>query len=285
MSAGEWLWVDGEPDAMVPADDRGLLLADGLFETIRLEGREPCLFDYHCARMAAGLAVLQFPNPTTSATDALTAAVNWACAHPGHAGNGILRLTLTRGSGPRGYLPPACPALRSIARLTAGLPTNSEPARLTTVSVAWSEQAQLAGLKLLARAEQSLASLEAQQLGYDDALMRDSNGMLVSSATGNLFIRRANTLYTPTLSRCGIAGTRRAHIVSSLGKRCGFVVQEVTCELAMLESADEVFVCNAVVGVRPVQSVSHGGHTWSFPDQSAYRRLSPLIHQSLSGVA
>ncbi len=285
MSAGEWLWVDGEPDAMVPADDRGLLLADGLFETIRLEGREPCLFDYHCTRMAAGLAALQFPSPTSSATDALTAAVNWACAHPGHDGNATLRLTLSRGSGPRGYVPPACPAPRAIARLTAGLPTNTQPARLTTVSVAWSEQTQLAGLKLLARTEQVLASLEAKQHGYDDALMRDSGGVLVSGASGNLFIRRENTLYTPVLSRCGIAGTRRAHIVSSLGEHCGYRVEEAVCQLAMLESADEVFVCNAVVGVRPVQSVCHGDQTWAFPDQSAYRRLSPLIHQSPAGFA
>lgn len=284
MTAGEWLWVDGEPGATVPADDRGLLLADGVFETVRLEDRHPQQLDYHRSRMAAGLSALQFPNPKMLAHESLDRVLKWACDHPGHAGDAVLRVTITRGSGSRGYLPPLNPSPRLIARLSSTVPSGESPIKLATVSVAWSEQARLAGLKLLARTEQSLASLEARLQGYDDALMRDSRGRLISCASGNLFFRTADTLLTPRLDTCGIAGTRRSHILAGLGAYCGYRVEQVDCELALLASIEEVFVCNAVVGVSPIQSITHEGTTWTFPDHTAGQRLAPLIHKPMSDL-
>lgn len=52
------LWADQEP---VPADDRGLAYGDGLFETIRIEGRRPLLLARHLARLVRGAEVLDIP--------------------------------------------------------------------------------------------------------------------------------------------------------------------------------------------------------------------------------
>ncbi|MBE7213377.1 MAG: aminotransferase class IV, partial [Gluconacetobacter diazotrophicus] len=97
------IWLNGRllpaAEAAIPPDDRGLLLADGLFETIRLSGGGPAHPLAHLARLRAGAAVLGIPVPFPDPVllDAL-ASTAWSNALP----DGSLRLTLTRGPGPRG---------------------------------------------------------------------------------------------------------------------------------------------------------------------------------------
>jgi 4-amino-4-deoxychorismate lyase len=75
---------------------------------------------------------------------------------------GVARLTVTRGSGPRGYAPPEPPQLRSIlARLSAARGRRTSELRCGVATTRWATQPQLAGLKLLARTEQVLAAGEA----------------------------------------------------------------------------------------------------------------------------
>jgi len=280
--AAEWLWVDGQQAAMVPADDRGLLLADGVFETIRIERRRPSLSHYHLARLVAGLGALNFPHAQHLAQESLERVLGWGCAHTGHEGDAVLRLSVTRGSGPRGYAPPNSATPRVIARLNAGLPKPCPHLRLSTVAINWPDQPYLAGLKLLARTEQILAIMDAQQKGFDDALMRDAQGRLISTASGNLFFRLGDRLITPALTQCGIAGTRREHIITVVGRSCGYSVEETVCELGLLDIVNEVFTCNAISGIRSVASIAHGGQAWSFDDQSAVGRLAPHIHLASS---
>ena len=115
----------------VPADDRGLLLGDGLFETLLARDGAIEDFERHLARMAAGCAVLGIGAPDEAAARAAATA---ALAEAGLGqGRAAVRLTLTSGSG-RGLDRPLLTAGRLIAQATPA-PDWRGPAALATVTV------------------------------------------------------------------------------------------------------------------------------------------------------
>ena len=97
-----------EEDALIRASDRGFTLGDGIFETMRAQaGRIHCL-DAHLERLRRSAERLRIPLPLgfSELPGALT---NTLVANNLDSGDAALRLTLTRGPGPRGLPPPAKP--------------------------------------------------------------------------------------------------------------------------------------------------------------------------------
>jgi 4-amino-4-deoxychorismate lyase len=267
-------WVDGVEGAEVPIDDRGFNLADGAFETMRVKAGLPACFSLHRARLAAGLSCLGFDSPAKTAEKALLDALEWLRAIDREA-SGVLRLTLTRGSGPRGYRALSGLPTRLVSRFLPGeIEPPLAPARMGIAPICYASQPFFHGAKLLARAEQVVATSWAHQQGYDDALMSSAEGRWVSAGSGNLFLRLGTRLMTPPVDDMGIAGTRRELILSTLATSAGYEVAVEPCTEEIARGADEAFLCNAVVGIRSIQSVADIG----FASTAAAERLRPLIH-------
>jgi 4-amino-4-deoxychorismate lyase len=253
--------VDGSPATGLPLPDRGLEFGDGLFETLLLKQGRPLHLELHLQRLGAGLRALHFPDCLATAAAQLQSVAD-ECSQLAPTWS-ALRLTVTRGPGRRGYAPPPRPQPRIIISVTplerdAGMaPT---PARVGVATVRWSLQPLLAGIKHLNRLEQVLAAREAQLAGFDEALMQDQDGHVISVAAGNLFIVRDGKLLTPRLDRCGIAWTRRRLILEQWAPALGLPAAECRIGLEELESAEEVFYCNSLLGPRPVASL--GDRRW-----------------------
>jgi 4-amino-4-deoxychorismate lyase len=247
------IWVDGELSSQLPLPDRGLYFGDGLFETL-LYWQGKCLFvDLHWQRLQRGLDLLDFPDCLPSIRHQLER-VEEACRREG-PGRRALRITVTRGTGPRGYAPPAEPQPRiviSAAPPEAETLEMAAPASLCLAGIRWSRQPQLAGLKHLNRLEQVLAAAEAARAGCDEALMLDQSEGVLSVAAGNLFLVSGGQLLTPCLDQCGIAGTRRRLILERWAPAIGLQVVEQRLDLARLQRAEEVFYSNSLQGLRPV---------------------------------
>ena len=267
------VWVDGTLADSVPADDRGLNLADGVFETLRVEEGKVALANSHCERLSRGLSLLAFAEPEEQAENAIKLAVDGLNEVLANA-TGSLRVTVTRGSGPRGYAPPDNPQVRVISRFANGLPVAAKPACAAISPTFWAEQPQFAGAKLLARTEQVMALNWAKQAGYDDAVMTTADGRCISTASGNIFFRRGQDLFTPRLTTCGIAGTRRRAIVDYWAPALGYTVAQTDITVDQLDRFDEVFSCNAIQGVRSLAAID----TLIFGDYSAAQAFAPRIH-------
>ena len=146
------------PPSNLPWDDRGLLLGDGLFETMLwVDGGLPRL-DAHLARMAAGCETLGLPLFDLVEARAL------CLAAPAEAGvDGVraaVRLTLTAGSGGRGLDRPAAPAPR-LAATAAAAPVVTTPADLALAKTRRNEGSPAARLKTLSYVDNVLARAEA----------------------------------------------------------------------------------------------------------------------------
>ena len=256
------IWIDGREGRELPLPDRGLDYGDGLFETLLLKQGAPLFLDVHLARLGRGLEILAFPalrgaieKQLQQACDDITSR-EWPWT--------ALRLTVTRGSGPRGYAPPAESHPRIVitaTRLQRDCTKLSLPLVLSTADIGWPEQPALSGVKHLNRLEQVLAAAQAQREGVDDCLMLDRDGNAVSTTSGNLFLCVDDTLLTPPLGRCGIAGTRRELVMRKWAPSIGLSVAEQHIEPTMITRAQEVFVSNSLIGLRPVASVP--GVNWS----------------------
>jgi branched-chain amino acid aminotransferase len=234
------------PDAPhVSAGDRGLTLADGLFETMRSRNGRIFKRDRHLARLTGGLAVLGIPVPPS-----LEAWIDVALASRA-AADVRVRVTVTRGDGPPGLVPP--PDVRptvivAVTPLSDLSETGLPPAlALHVASGRRNERAMTAGLKTLSYTDGVMAMLEARRHGADDALLLDTEGHCSETTACNVFICTAGTLTTPPTGCGALPGITRGvvlELASAMGMACG----ERPFDLDALLAADEVFVTNSTRG-------------------------------------
>jgi branched-subunit amino acid aminotransferase/4-amino-4-deoxychorismate lyase len=235
----------------LPFNDRGLLLGDGLFETLLAVDGAPRDWDAHMARLSLGCAALGLPSPDeTELRAAAQAALASAGLDTGHA---ALRITWTAGSGGRGLdrPEPCAPALFATA---APAPATAEPLRLVTARTRRNGGSIASRHKTLSYLDNVLARREARQAGADEAVMLNTDGHVACAAAGNLFWVTGGRLLTPSLD-CGIlAGVTRAKVLA-WASQAGVPVAETEAGPAALEAAEAMFVTNSLTGARPVQSL------------------------------
>jgi 4-amino-4-deoxychorismate lyase len=255
------IWVNGCLAQALPLPDRGLDFGDGLFETLLLVEGKPQHLELHFQRLQAGLDVLGFPDCLAEVARQIFAVLNARHVQ----GRAAMRVTITRGAGPRGYLPPDEAKPRCVISVSDEIePLNIKmlsPAHLALANIRWGNQPALAGIKHLNRLEQVLAAQQRRDAGADEVIMLDQEGFVISVSAGNIFILEAGELLTPVLAHCGVLGTRRRLILDTLAPVLNVPARETRISVEQLESASEVFYCNALIGVRPV--ASFGARNWS----------------------
>ncbi len=218
--------------------------------------------EHHLQRLARGLRLLGFPDCRGTVESQLSGVLG----ELEHAGvrEAVLRLTVTRGGGPRGYAPPAACDPRTIISV-AGAQRNwnelSDPVHLGVARIRLAAQPQLAGIKHLNRLEQVLAARERAQSGVDELLVLDQNACVASVISGNIFAVVGGSLVTPTLQSCGVRGTRRQLLIERWAPALGMQVTEQNISIEQLEHAKELFYTNSLLGLCPVASLG-AGH-WS----------------------
>lgn len=240
--------VDGVAQTQVRADDRGLLYGDGLFETILFVRGEAPLWPRHMTRLLEGCTRLRLPMPDANA---LAHEASVVCAGMDRA---VVRLTITRGSGPRGYAPPTP---TQPLRVVSASPAPEIPpgwydrgVRVRCCDLRLSAQPPLAGIKHLNRLENVLARAEWSDASIAEGMLRDADGCVISATAANVFVVLGGRLVTPKLDRCGVAGVARAQVLAWCD-----AIDVRDLEMDELMRADEIFLTNAVRGIVPVTAL------------------------------
>jgi branched-chain amino acid aminotransferase/4-amino-4-deoxychorismate lyase len=233
---------------MIPHDDRGLLLGDGLFETLlALDGRLVWA-EAHLDRLARGCAALGLPAPDRAAAmAAMDAALEGAGLTTGRA---AVRLTLTAGSGGRGLDRPAAPEPRLFAS-AAPASAAAAPARVIWSGVRRNEGSPASRLKTLSYLDSVLARAEATAAGADEALLLNGRGEAACAAAANLFWIREGRLFTPALD-CGVLDGVTRDVVMAAARSAKVETVEVRAGPDDVVRADGAFLTNSLIGVRPI---------------------------------
>ncbi len=235
----------------VPADDRGLLLGDGLFETILADNGRLDAFDAHARRLIAGCAVLGLPVP--DAAD-LRRAADAVLAERGlTAERAAVRLTWTAGSGGRGLERPESPAPRLIAQASpASAPAG--PATLVTAEIRRNATSPASRLKTLAYLDNVLARRAAVIAGADEALMLNTEDEIAGGAASNVFWIAGDRLFTPALA-CGVLdGVMRGRVLRAAAA-LGVEAVEARAGAEALLAAEAAFLTNSLIGLRAVSAI------------------------------
>ena len=226
------------PTDAIPSDDRGLLLGDGLFETLlAVDGDAPWL-SAHLDRMAAGCEILNLPFDRDEAERLVREAA------PAE-GRFAVRLTLTAGSGGRGLDRPAAPVVRLFATAAPSVAIATS-ATLIVARTRRNEGSPVSRLKTLSYLDNVLARAEAKSAGADEAVMLNNRGEVACAGAANLFWISGGRLFTPRLDCGALAGITRARLLALE------TVEEIAVGVAALETADAIFLTNSLIGVRPV---------------------------------
>ena len=236
--------VNGQTTNSVSARDRGLAYGDGVFRTLRTEAGQPLWWEDHYAKLAADCSALMLDCPDQATLRAEVCQV-------AEAGQGVVKIVVTRGTGARGYALPAGPAATCIV-VASGLPHHAQ--NRDDIHARWCElklarQPRLAGIKHLNRLENVLARAEWDAPAISEGLLCDDSGAVVSGVMSNVFWAKGRALFTPDLSQCGVAGVARKRLLRAAA-RLGITLHTGRFLPAELLAADEVMLCNSLIGVR-----------------------------------
>lgn len=243
-------WRDGEwiEDAdILPADDRGLTLGDGLFETLLAVEGGLAHAGLHFRRLAASAAALGLPPPPEAHRLEAVARETLARNRLGR-GRAAVRLTLTAGRSGRGLARDPSAAARLLVTASPA-PEAGTPVRLATASVRRNPASPASRHKTLSYIDSVMALRQATGLGADEAVMLNVRGRPASAAAANLVFRIDGEMVTPPLSEGVLAGTTRTRLLEALPE---MVERRLTRTEA--RRADALVLTNALRGIRPALS-------------------------------
>ena len=193
---------------------------------------------------------------------------------------------MRRGGGGGGFGPPATAC--SPTRIVLRYPWPDHPRRfwdegvdVRLCSTRLASNPTLAGIKHLNRLEQVLARSEWYDPEIAEGLMSDQHGRVIAGTQTNLFMVRSGRLLTPELRECGVAGVVRGLILERAASWGGAAAAEAVLDLADLQNADEVFLCNAVVGIWPVRRIE----SWIYASGPVTGRLMAGLEAMRNGGA
>jgi branched-chain amino acid aminotransferase len=257
-----------EVQAVVPVSDRGFLLGDGLFETVRVANGKPFRIAQHLDRLARGAGFFKIKMPFSSEQLQEFAA---RLITQNQMPEAVLRLTLTRGSGGRGYAPntnakptvvmtlhpapgapasgPASSGLSSpLAGPEAGAPLGWN---LITSSFRIPAGDPLAAFKTTSKILHVMARAEAVERGADEALLLNTNGKVAETAGGNIFWVSDGNICTVPAGHGILPGVTRA-VVLEICRTLGLPVSECVIKPEDLKNSKGVFITQSVLGIVPV---------------------------------
>jgi branched-chain amino acid aminotransferase len=267
-------------NAVVPVNDRGFTLGDGLFETIPLYDGRPFLLDRHLLRLRDSAEIISLRIPFTD-DDIANAVTN--LAGRGGISRGVTRLTVTRGAGPRGYGIADCDSPTWVVTVEPYEPMSQEKWErgfaLASVTIRKNVSSPLNGVKSTSALERIMILDEAKKTGADEALVLSTAGHIACGSAVNVFWVREGRIETPSLE-CGILpGVTRALTLELAGKEKMETV-EGRFPPSVLMDAQEVFVTNSLIGIVPVTRID--GREISAGPGPVTRRLAELYKIAIS---
>ncbi|HSC53645.1 MAG TPA: aminotransferase class IV [Phnomibacter sp.] len=267
-----------ESQAQVSVNNRAFRYGDGFFETIKLVQGKVVNPQLHTDRLLHTLQRLQFDCPAYFTPKNIIDRIEELVIYNQHQALARIRLTVFRGDG----------SLHDIDNLRPNLLIQSWP--LDTVYNQLNENGWVidvykeghktcdafANLKSNNYLLYAMASIYARQNKFDDVLVLNEHGRIADATIANTWIVEQGKLVTPTLSEAPVAGTMRRFIVEN-AHRFGLQVTEDIITIERLKAADELWLTNALYGIRWVKQLGDTTYGNKYALQLHQQLLQPLL--------
>ncbi|WP_369788539.1 aminodeoxychorismate lyase [Rouxiella sp. WC2420] len=263
-------WINGIEQRVISVADRAVQFGDGCFTTGWIKNGEVQRLEAHISRLQQAVSRLMMPECDWPVLiDEMRRAAS-SCQQ-----EGVIKVILSRGEGGRGYSSQGCVGPTRIMSLSP-YPQHyhrwrQQGIELAPSPVALARNPLLAGIKHLNRLEQVMIRRHLDITSAHEALVDDTDGMLIECCAANIFWRKGSKVFTPDLSHSGVDGLMRQHIISILNDSRDFSVETVRETRGVLENAEEVVVCNALMPILPVRKIEN----WHYTAAKLFEFLQP----------
>ena len=253
--------------------NRAFLYGDGLFESVKIINGKPFNLDVHLKRLfsAALLLNLEISISRNDFQDDIEILIRENNIKKG----GNLKILVFREEGGK-YLPENNQASSLIMSETSdknSFSLNKKGLELGLFKTQLKPMNKLSNYKTISALQSVMCSLDARQKGKDDCLMFNTENRIIESANSNIFYVKNNIIFTPQLREGCVDGTMRNCILSL--KDLDYKIVENEVKLGDILEAEEVFLTNAIQGVRWVSHIKEQ----QFTEQKVVKLLTNKINQ------
>jgi branched-chain amino acid aminotransferase len=257
---------------LVHASSRGLRYGDGLFDTGKVRDGQLELWPLHFKRLYAGLQTLHFSVPSDFTIDFLQREVLELVKRNDHDRLGRIRINVFRGEDQKlNYI------IESFALEQDFSPIDAPALSLGIFPHGRKSIDAYSSLKSNNYLIYLMGAAWAKAEGWGECLILNPFERIADASIHNVFAVKGNTLLTPALTEGGIAGVMRRYLISQ-APSWGWTIHEMPLSVLDVEEADEVFLTNALAGMRFVRQL--GKVTYG---REASRVIYQQLVQSLKG--
>jgi branched-chain amino acid aminotransferase len=257
-----FVYIDGKyyprSEAKVSVFDHGLLYGDGVFEGIKSYDGTVFQLKEHLERIyfSAKAIMLEMPLSKEEMAQAVLETLR-----KNNLKDAYIRLVVTRGLGDLGLDPRKCPKSTVIVIAVPSLQLYEEEKRRRGVSMIVASvrrdpvDATTHEIKSLNYLNSILAKIEANNVGADEAIILDTQGLVSEASAENVFIVKNGMVMTPPATSGPLAGIT-ASVVKNVAKKSGYTVVERAITVAELYAADEAFLTGTAAELMPIREVN-----------------------------
>lgn len=244
-----------EPVLMV--DNKSYRYGDGLFETMKIVNSQIRLSDYHFERFFSALSVLHFSIPALLTAERIKEEITRLCIKNGCENLARVRLSAFRGNGgifdgndELQYTIECWPLPSSLNHLNEnGLVIGIHPDVRKSCD-------KFSNIKSANYLPYTMAAKFAKENKWNDCLVLNSHERIADASIANVFIIKDDTVRTPSLQEGCVSGVMRKYLLNKLREK-GYQIAEGIITVEDLEAADEVFLTNAISGIKWVKQLGN----------------------------
>ncbi len=253
------IWINNKifsaKNAKISVFDRGFLYGDGIFETMRCYGGKIFKLSEHLARLFHSAKTVNIKVPYSGIK--LAKAVNKTLEF-NKSKDAYARITVTRGESAfslAGGAEIGSNVVITVKEFT-GYPGRFYSSGITAKisQIRQNEKSDLSKIKSANFLNHILARIDAQNEGFDEAILMNIAGDVAEAVTSNIFLIKKEALITPSLDSGILPGITRSAVIR-IALNLGMKVRERRVSRKELLSADEIFLTNSLAEILPVVKI------------------------------
>lgn len=238
----------------IVSQNRAFLYGDAVFETVKVVEGKVLFMEDHYFRLMASMRIVRMQIPMEFTLENLEQSILDLAIKNGCSDCGRVRITVFRNPG--GFY---LPTDRNVSFLIAATKLESktygftdEPYEVELFKDFYIPKHLLSTIKSTNKLIHTVGSIYADENGYQNCLLLNEEKRVAEALNGNVFLISGNRLVTPPLSEGCLNGIMRKQILAIARKEDGLTVVEESISPFDLQKADELFITNVVLGIKPV---------------------------------
>lgn len=243
-----------ESSAVLIESNRGFLVGDAVFETIKVVNNKVLFLEDHYFRLMASMRICRMEIPMLFTMEYFEEQIIRLIASFPHNHSFRIRFSVYRAGA--GFYAPVSNEIEFIITATPlqqdVYQIEKEQYEVELYKDFYIPKQLLSTLKTNNKMLQIVGTIFAKENGYDNCLVLNDQKNVVEALQNNIFMKRGNEIITPPISEGCLNGIMRKQVLELLKKRDDIVVNEAIISPFDLQKADELFLTNVISGIQPI---------------------------------